>query len=528
MQQSPSSHPYPFMASLDAVALEEQLLAILELSTDPIFIKDTQLRYQIINPAAAAVAGITTAEAVGKTDFDLFDADTARQMGDIDRFVMIGTKPLTYEHIRIVRGQERTLQTTKVPYRTSEGKVLGVIGISRDITSHVEIERSLAESETRFHQMFEVSPDGILIIDVDTREILDCNTAACQMNGYERHELVGQSIDIINYPLDDDEYQGLNQTLSPFEIEISGDHAAYINLIRQHGSLRFHTFHRRKDGSRFPVEVSTTIMTLAGQDVLVGFDRDISDRIEAQQHKLEQERLRAALDKEHELSRLKSQMMARVSHEFRTPLTVMLSSIEALERYSDRMTEAQQQQKRSQIKTMIGHMTEMMDDLQYVVAGDIDKLAYDPQSVDLSGLFVDVIERTQQTMGQHHQFESRVEVEPALIEADPHLLRLILTNLVSNAVKYSPAGSTVSLKVYRDDDRRIKFQVRDQGIGILPSERDRLYIPFFRGSNFDERPGLGIGLSIVMNAVKAHHAQIELTSSDESGTCFTVSLAATS
>lgn len=525
MQQRPPSHPYPFMASLDAVALEEQLLALLELSTDPIFIKDTQLRYQIINPAAAAVAGITTEEAVGKTDYDLFDAEAAREMGEIDRYVMSGTTPFTYEHTRMFQGQERTLQTTKVPYRTSDGKILGVIGISRDITSHVEMERSLAESETRFHQMFELSPDGIFIIDVNTKEILDCNSAACQMNGYERHELVGQPIDIVNYPLDDDQKLLAKTELSPFEIEVSHDHEAYINLIRKHGFLRFHTYHRRKDGTRFPVEVSTTIMTLGGQNVLVGFDRDISDRIEAQQNRLEQERLQAALDKEQELSNLKSQMMARVSHEFRTPLTIMLSSIEVLERYSDRLTEEQQGQKRSQIKTMIGHMVEMLDDLQYVVAGNPERLVYDPQSVDLPRLFAEVIQWTQETMGQQHQFESLVEIEPATIQADPWLLRLILTNLFSNAVKYSPTGSMISLKAIRDEaGGSVKIQLCDQGIGIVPSDRDRIFEPFFRGSNFDERPGLGIGLSIVMNAVKAHRGQIELTSTGESGTCFTLTI----
>jgi signal transduction histidine kinase len=128
-------------------------------------------------------------------------------------------------------------------------------------------------------------------------------------------------------------------------------------------------------------------------------------------------------------------------------------------------------------------------------------------------------------MGQQHQFESLVEIEPATIQADPWLLRLILTNLFSNAVKYSPTGSMISLKALRDEaDGSVKIQLCDQGIGIVPSDRDRIFEPFFRGSNFDERPGLGIGLSIVMNAVKAHRGQIELTSTGESGTCFTLTI----
>lgn len=524
-QDTPTtSRPFAYMASLDALSLEEQLLAVVNLSTDPIFFKDQDLRYQIINPAAAALAGITAEGAIGKTDMELFSAEIGREIGEIDRFVMEGSVPFTYEQIRIVNGEERTFQTTKIPYRTQDGTILGIVGISRDITPHVEMERSLAESEMRFHQMFELSPDGILIIDVDTKEILDCNTAACRMNGYERHELIGQPIDIVNYPLDINPQAFSHSELSPFELDVSGGHKAYVDLIKKHGFLRYHTYHRRKDGAKFPVEVSTTIMSIAGQDVLVGFDRDISDRIKAEQQKLEQERLQAALAKEQELSGLKSQMMARVSHEFRTPLTVMLSSIEFLENYSDRMTETQQRDKRTQIKTMIGHMTEMMDDLQYVVAGEIDTLKYEPQPVNLPLLCADIVQRMQQTVGQHHQFECDISSGLNEVESDPFLLRMILTNLLSNAVKYSAVGSSVRLLASRDEGGHIKLQICDEGIGIPVAERERIFEAFFRGSNFDERPGLGIGLSLVTNAVKAHNAHIDFTSSVGSGTCFTVTL----
>ncbi len=137
----------------------------------------------------------------------------------------------------------------------------------RDITERKQAEDALIESNIQFRTLFEASPDAILLIDPrGDWPILDCNTAACQMNGYTHDELIGQPVGILNpdawYP------------------DKLGE---YVEAIRQAGVLRYETLHRRKDGTEFPIEVSTSLISLGGQDMLLGIDRDITERKQAEE-----------------------------------------------------------------------------------------------------------------------------------------------------------------------------------------------------------------------------------------------------
>jgi PAS domain S-box-containing protein len=133
-------------------------------------------------------------------------------------------------------------------------------------------EQALVESNAQFRTLFQASPDAIMLVDAHEHwPILDCNAAACQMNGYSRDELIGQSVDVLNLTLG-----------SP------GERAEYLERIRRNGVLRLETFHRRKDGIVFPVEVSTSLITLGGRDVTLGIDRDITERKRAEEKIREQ------------------------------------------------------------------------------------------------------------------------------------------------------------------------------------------------------------------------------------------------
>jgi len=145
--------------------------------------------------------------------------------------------------------------------------VRSLISIVRDITERKQAETALLESSIQFRTLFEASPDAILLIDPHGNWlVLDCNTAACQMNGYTHDELIGQPIDILNSkPLP------------------SGELDEYLAKIQREGILRYETLHRRKDGTEFPLEVSTSLISLGGRDVLLGIDRDITERKQAEE-----------------------------------------------------------------------------------------------------------------------------------------------------------------------------------------------------------------------------------------------------
>ncbi|HLO30681.1 MAG TPA: PAS domain S-box protein [Anaerolineales bacterium] len=188
---------------------------------------------------------------------------------DVPTFVQHTQKVLAGQsdaaEMRVVtkRGEIRWLRDLANPiWDAARQRVISLYGAVQDITEQKQNETALMESNTLFRTLFEASPDAILLIDPHGNwPILDCNTAACQMNGYTRSELVGQPVDILN-----------SQPLPSPELD------TYLAKVRQASVLRYETLHRRKDGTEFPIEVSTSLISPGGRDVLLGIDRDITER----------------------------------------------------------------------------------------------------------------------------------------------------------------------------------------------------------------------------------------------------------
>lgn len=242
----------------------------------------------------------------------------------------------------------------------------------------------------------------------------------------------------------------------------------------------------------------------------------------ARRQRLENE-LRFALEKERELNELKSRIVTTVSHEYRTPLTAILSSTDLLERYSSRLTEEKKQKHFQRIKASVEHMTKLVNDMLFVNEADAGSLTFNPGPLDVEHLAREVVEEFQaQDIGKHtiiFEFEGTC-TNPVL---DEKLIQSILKNLLSNAIKYSPTGSQVQVKLACEQNEVI-FRISDQGIGILPADLAQLYKTFFRGSNVGITPGVGLGLVIVKKSVDLHGGKIDVESEVGKGTMFTVTL----
>ena len=250
----------------DALAAERNLLrSLIDNVPDYVYVKDNESRFVTANPALARLIGVATLdELVGKRDYDFFPQELAAQYYAREQTLFQSGQPLLdYEEFLVdTAGHPRWVSTTKVPLRDAHGKSFGLVGMGRDITERKRAEQAQLESNAKFRALFESSPDAIMLIDPhDNWPILDCNTAACRMNGYVRDELVGQSIDIVN--------------ISPGS---PSERVEYLEQIRQKDVLRMETLHRRKDGIIFPIETSTSMITLDGRKVLLGIDRDITER----------------------------------------------------------------------------------------------------------------------------------------------------------------------------------------------------------------------------------------------------------
>ncbi|HLB50373.1 MAG TPA: PAS domain S-box protein, partial [Anaerolineales bacterium] len=243
--------------------------AALNAAANSIMIANRDGAIEWVNPAFTTITGYTAEEAIGKNprelvksgkhslEFykDLWDAILA---GEVWRGELINRRK---------DGSHYSEEQTITPLRDARGEITHFIAIQQDITERKRAEAALIESSAQFRTLFEASPDAIVLVDPhDSWPILDCNTVACQMNGYTRDELIGQSVDVLNLTSGD-----------------PAERAEYLERIRQTGILRVETLHRRKDGTVFPIEVSTSLLTLGGRDVVLGIDRDITGRKRAEE-----------------------------------------------------------------------------------------------------------------------------------------------------------------------------------------------------------------------------------------------------
>jgi len=236
-----------------------------------------------------------------------------------------------------------------------------------------------------------------------------------------------------------------------------------------------------------------------------------------------QAELTRALAQERELGELKSRFVTMVSHEFRTPLGIIMSAIELIRHYDERLPQEQRKELQQDIFSSTRHMAELME--QVLVLGRVEagKQACKPVSSDLGVLAEKITDETLSATNRKCPVVWRPEGNLDGARADESLVRHIFSNLITNAVKYSPEGGEVLFTGRREGNDAV-FQVIDHGIGIPKNDMHRLFEAFHRCSNVGEIPGTGLGLVIVKRCLDLHGGTMEIDSEVGKGTTFTVRL----
>lgn len=234
-------------------------------------------------------------------------------------------------------------------------------------------------------------------------------------------------------------------------------------------------------------------------------------------------RMRQALEKEQELNKLKSQFISIVSHEFRTPLATINSSNALLQRYCrDSMDEKKSKHFR-QIQISVDEMTQLLDDVLVIGKADAGKLEFTPAPLNLLEFCHQLIEELQLNADGQAIISFTSQGECTDVRMDENLLRRILTNLISNAIKYSPKKGEVGVQL-SCQNKIATFRIQDRGMGIPIDDQRYLFTPFYRAANVRQIRGTGLGLLIVKRCVDLHQGQISLESQVGLGTTFTVTL----
>jgi signal transduction histidine kinase len=214
------------------------------------------------------------------------------------------------------------------------------------------------------------------------------------------------------------------------------------------------------------------------------------------------------------------------SHDFRTPLASILSSVGLIRNYEDRLTPERKRIHFDKIQGSVKQLLQMLDDMLTIAQMDGNYVNYNPQAVDLSAFVKNIVDEFAYIYIDSHNVTFKGDVGHDLV-VDPKLYRQIVSNLISNAIKYSPSGSEVMVTLTKTSDE-IMLEVQDEGIGIPEAELARLFEPFQRANNVQDIQGTGLGLTIVKQAVSLHHGNMIVESVENQGSIFRVSIPAQS
>lgn len=382
--------------------------------------------------------------------------------------------------------------------------------------------------------LFQFATEGIFIVN-DRGMIIRVNPAAERLFGYEKGELIDKRIEVL------------------VPKRVSHKHEIYRDKFNEHPHARsmgagMDLNGLKKNGVEFPVEISLSPYTSSEGKFTIAFIVDITLRKQAEEklknysvelekqvknrtlifeeaiHELEKTKkdLNIALEKEKELSELKSRFVSMASHEFRTPLTTMMSSLSLISKYGEQGEMEKHSKHVGKIKSSINNLTDILNDFLSVSKLEEGKVISNPEEMDLK-VFAGEIVSEMKLMANHGQ---RINFEyngNELVSLDKKLMKNILFNLISNAIKFSPEGGSIDLKI-DSGKKSIAILVADSGIGISKEDQKHLFERFFRGQNATNIQGTGLGLNIVSKYLELMKGKITLKSEENKGTTFTITI----
>ncbi|MCC3407203.1 MAG: PAS domain S-box protein [Microcoleus sp. PH2017_10_PVI_O_A] len=465
-------------------------------------IDEPGLRIIYVNEAFTKITGYSPEEVLGKTPRILHGPKTDRAELDKIRSALSRWESVTVEVINYRKnGSEYWNEFSIVPVADRTGWYTHWIAIQRDTTERKQAEQALRHSEERFRSLIENALDIIMILNTDGT-IHYVSPSVEKVLGYPVSELVGKKIFEPIHPDDfTTTYHSFTNTLQSAEIT---------------PPLEFR--YRHKDKSWRTLEaISQPFIDNAATTQIIVNARDITER-----KRLDE--IRLALEREKELSILKTRFFSMASHEFRTPLSTALAAAQVLENSPSAWNDSSKRQRNlHRIQDSVRNMVQLLDDILTINRAETGKLDFNPKLLVLDKFCQQFVEEIRLSTGSQYTLTFTCEGNPIPVCLDERLLRSILSNILSNAIKYSPKGGNVNLGLEFQLDAVI-LQVEDRGIGIFPEDRKQLFEPFHRGKNVRTIPGTGLGLIVVKKCVDLHQGTIQITSEVGIGTTCVVTL----
>lgn len=409
------------------------------------------------------------------------------------------------------------------------------------------MKETFRDNKNIFNVLFEAASEGIIVVDT-SQTVIAANSAAANMFGYQRGELINQHLDI----------------LIPKKYHHSHQH--HFEKFLEHSEKRQMGHGRdlhgvKKDGSLFPVEAGLNPFKLGGEEYVMSLIIDISVRKESQRQihelntrleekievrtmelresvtkleklnedlkdemirrKIAEDKIKDALQKEKELNELKTKFLSLVSHEFKTPLSGILTSATLAEKY---LTEEQQPKREKHLGTIrnkVHYLNNILNDFLSIERLDSGKGQYKYSPFSLKRLINEVVYNANVTLKNGQEIIYPKDIEDITLYQDEKILELILSNLIGNAIKYSPENTLIQFN-FDWTEAYIFFIIEDQGRGIPEKDQKHIFERYFRAENALLDQGTGIGLNIAKTHLENMGGTLSFVSQEYKGTTFKI------
>jgi PAS domain S-box-containing protein len=493
----------------DALKQNEQLLRII-LDTLPVGVWTIDMEGNILfgNPAGQKIWAGT--KFVGLEQYGTYKAwwlDTGKPVQPEEwaaaRAITKGETSLNEElEIEAFDGTRKYILNSALPIRNDQGDILGAITVSQDITERQQLAAELEQQRTFLRQVIDVSPSMIFVKDYNGHFVL-VNPMVAKMYSTTVEALIGKTDADFNASVTEiDTFREADR-----RVILSGE--PFFNeepITNSAGETHW---------------LQTTKVPIISADGkskhVLGVSTDITAR------RRSEETLRQALEKEKELGDLKTRFVSMASHEFRTPLATIYAITETLMAYRHRLPDEQIEERLSRIQDQVGYLKAIMDDVLLLARMQARRVEFNPTKLNLDAVCHSVIDEFQSHSDESPRLLYSCDEELHEVTVDRKLMRQIISNLVSNAVKYSPRDETITVRLEHKHDSLILL-VSDKGIGIPEADLKHLFQPFHRAANVGTISGTGLGMVIAKEAVDLHGGTIAVESTVGVGTTFTVSI----
>lgn len=405
------------------------------------------------------------------------------------------------------------------------------------------------KNENLFNVLFDAASEGIIVVN-QSQTIVASNVAADFMFGYEEGELKGKPLNIL---------------IPPIHKQAHPEH--FSGFLKKSEKRRMghgrDIYGVKKNGEQFPVEAGLNPFEMDGEHFVMSLIIDISVRKEAQRQirelnselenkikirtreleetvdklqkvneSLEEEikkrkeaenKIKNALQKEKELNDLKTKFLSLVSHEFKTPLSGILTSVMLAGKYKLEEQQDKRDRHLNTIRNKVHYLDNILNDFLSIERLESGKVNYRFTTFSLSKLVNEVVYNANVTLKSGQEIEYPQNIEHIVLIQDEKILELVLTNLLSNAIKYSPENTLIKLEIEMQPEKII-FEITDQGIGIPEKDQKHIFERYFRAENALLNQGTGIGLNIAKVHLENLGGSLRFTSQEHVGTKFIVEL----